>query len=148
MQSRNEAVLPFKKRPRSSEQVSELMLGTVGCFPHADLSESTASEWMTIWVSLAEKYGFARLKAAVNRLKFKLDFFPKPAEIQREIDGLIFEERDAAKANATKFVSCGKCSADGFICVNGNGDLWDGSSNEERFARECKCKADWRAERQ
>jgi hypothetical protein len=97
-QSRKEVVLPFRRRLRISEQVSALMQAIIACFPHVDLSDSTWSEWLKIWIVLAEKYGFARLEKVVNRLKFKLDFFPKPAELQRELDAVIEEERNAAKA--------------------------------------------------
>ena len=110
LQSRNEVVLPFKKRLKTSEHVAELMQSTIACIPHTELSDSTASEWLKLWILLAEKYGVARLEAAVNRLKFNLDFFPKPAQIQREIDALILEARNAAMANFIKFVSCGNAA--------------------------------------
>ena len=137
-------MLPFRKRLRTSEQVSELMQNTIACIPHTELSDRTASEWLKLWILLAEKYGFVRLESAVNRLKFKLDFFPKPAELQREIDALVEEDRVAARASRIGFVSCGKCSADGWICVNGNGELWTGNKNEDRFATECECRRTWK----
>lgn len=137
-------MLPFRMRPAVSERVSELMQGAAACFPHTDLSDVTASEWLKIWIDFADKYGFARLMSAVNRLKFKLDFFPKPSEVQREIDASIQEERVSAKAGHTKFVSCGKCSIDGYVCVNASGKAWDGNPREDRFAKECECRTAWR----
>ncbi len=141
-------MLPFRTRlPGMSEQVSKLMQGTAACFPHVELSDGTASEWLTIWIEFTHKYGFTRLESAVKQLKFKLDFFPKPAELQREIDALIQEERVAAKADATKFVSCGKCSIDGLIFVNVKGEVWDGKASGERFAKNCECREAWLAAR-
>lgn len=139
-------MLPFRKRLRISEQVSELMQSTIACIPHTELFDSTASEWLKLWILLTEKYGLARLEATVNRLKFKLDFFPKPAELQREMDALIEEERVAARANSIQFVSCGKCSIDGWVCVNIEGELWTGE-NEDRFVTECTCRRVWKAAR-
>ena len=136
---------PFKTRPGVSEQVSELMQGTAACFPHFEMSESTASEWLKIWIDFPEKYGFARLNHAVNRLKLNLDFFPKPSEIQREIHALIQEERISAKARRKNFISCGKCSEDGFVCVNASGKAWDGNPHEDRSATKCDCWKAWRA---
>ena len=135
LQSRNEVVLPFRKRLRISEQVSELMQSTIDCIPHTELSDSTALEWLKLWILLAEKYGFARLEAAVNRLKFNLDFFPKPPELQREIDALIEEERNAARAKRGKFAPCEKCQRSGYVSgvypsghVNA-GERWAGHAN-------------------
>lgn len=138
-------MLPLRTRPGVSEQVLELMQSAVACFPYVEVSESTASEWLKIWKDFAEKYSFARLMSAVNRLKFRLDFFPKPSEIQREIDALIQEERVSARAGHTKFVSCGKCSIDGLVFVNIRNEAWGENPREERFARECDCKKAWRA---
>lgn len=140
-------MLPFRKRPSMSEQVLDLMESTVACFPHVELSDSTASEWLKVWMELADKYRFARLKTAVNRLKFKLDYFPKPSEIQREIDALLQEERDAAKGSTTEFVSCGKCSIDGLLLVNDRGEMWDERTDKGRAVKVCDCKEAWRAKR-
>lgn len=141
-------MLPFKRLPGISEQVSDLMLRTVEFYPHCDLSDATADTWLEAWIQLAEKYGMPRLTAAVNRLKFDTDFFPKPSEIWREIDNLMLEENSAKRANATQYASCGRCSSCGLILVNAEGEVWDGKTREERFARNCECRVAWLAARE
>lgn len=129
-------MLPFRKQLKISEQIAQLMESIIACLPHTDLSERTASEWLKIWVEFAEKYGYERLEKVVNRLKFDVDFFPKPAEIQRAMDALIEEERNAAKAKRGKFAACEKCQHSGYVYgVYPSGHVNAG----ERWAGHCEC---------
>jgi hypothetical protein len=145
MPNRKEPALPSKEQQKLADAVSELMQSASACWPHCELTPATASEHMKIWIKLANKYGLSRLQTGLERLKFKLDFFPKPADISKELDLLIQEERSTARANTSRFVSCGKCSRDGLILINQLGARWTGSKDEERFAKECDCLKVWKA---
>lgn len=146
-QNERETILPFRKLPSMSDQVTKLMQSTSDCFPHSELLDSTAREWFLIWMQMATDYGFSSLESAVNRLKTKLLFFPKPAEIRREIDEMLQEERAAAEKNEAKFVSCGKCFSSGHIHVNCKGKPLNITQNEDRFLEECECLKSWKAKR-
>jgi hypothetical protein len=69
-----------------TNQLATLMTQTKNNYPGQEIPEETLEMWVLAWMALAQKYGIAALRRALQTHMTASRFFPHPADLREQIE--------------------------------------------------------------